>query len=294
MSTAVAKTKSHPRPAVRRSSVERVGDEHRDDLLAFLARRPVHTVCMASFIRDNGVVSPLNRGSFYAYYGGSGSIEGVALIGHATLVESESEAALRAFAKLTRDTGPLHLIRGEYQMIEKFWLYYSELGHQARLTCREFLFQNRIAPRLYGPRPDLRLATASDLPQVAQINSEMIFAECGVDPLKNNPEGFQTRLLRRLNQGRIWIWKRDDTIIFKADVFAETPEMMYLEGVYVAPEERSRGVGQNCLTHLTHHLLRRSESICLLLNEDKLGLQRFYQNAGFKNTGTYETIYFNQ
>jgi predicted GNAT family acetyltransferase len=270
-----------------------MGNEHRAELLAFLARRPVHTVCMASFIRDNGVVSPLNRGSFYAYRNVFGNIEGVALIGHATLIESESESALRSFAQLTRDNFPLHLIRGEYQMIEKFWLYYSELGHQARLTCRELLFQNRIPPRLTGPAPNLRLATANDVSEVARINAEMIFAECGNNPLKQNPEGFLTRLVRRINQGRIWVWKRDDEIIFKADVFAETPEMMYLEGVYVAPNERSRGVGQNCLTHLTHRLLRRSESICLILNEEKTELQRFYQGAGFTNTGTYETIYCN-
>jgi predicted GNAT family acetyltransferase len=267
-------------------------NEHRDELLTFLAQRPVHTVCMASFIRDNGVVSPYNRGTFHGYRGPSGKLEGAALVGHATLVESQSEAALRALARLTRETTPSHLIRGEYEMIEKFWLYYSELGHQARLTNRELLFQNRTPARLSGPKPELRVATQHDLTAVARINSEMIVAECGVDPLAKDPEGFLTRLLRRINQQRIWVWSRDDKIVFKADVFAETPEMMYLEGVYVAPDQRHRGVGQSCLTHLTHELLKRSSSICLLLNEDKRELQRFYEHAGFKNTGTYETIYF--
>lgn len=285
MRTATAK-------APARSSVEQMGERHRDELLAFLARRPVHTVCMASFIRDNGVVSSHNRGTFHAYRGPSGEIEGAALIGHATLIESESEAALRAFARLTRESTPSHLIRGEFEMIEKFWLYYSELGHQARLTCRELLFQNGTPPRLSGPTPELRLATAHDLAEIGQINAEMIFAECNVNPLKKDPDGFLTRLLRRINHQRIWVWKRDNRIVFKTDVFAETPEMTYLEGVYVDPSERSRGVGQSCLTHLTHELLKRSNSICLLLNEEKPGLQRFYQSAGFTNTGTYETIYF--
>ena len=57
---------------------------------------------MAGFIRDNGVVSPLNRGTFYACRDVAGRLEGVAHIGHATLVEARSEAALSAFAHLAQ------------------------------------------------------------------------------------------------------------------------------------------------------------------------------------------------
>ena len=38
----------------------------RDEVLAFLAVRPLHTVIMADMIRNHGVQSPLNRGTFYA------------------------------------------------------------------------------------------------------------------------------------------------------------------------------------------------------------------------------------
>ena len=68
------------------------------EVLSFLAARPVHTVTMASFIRDNGLVSPLNRGAFYGCRDAEGRLVGVALVGHATLVETESDAALAAFA----------------------------------------------------------------------------------------------------------------------------------------------------------------------------------------------------
>ncbi len=41
-------------------------DEHQQEVLAFLAERPLHTVFLAGYIRDNNLVSPLNRASFYA------------------------------------------------------------------------------------------------------------------------------------------------------------------------------------------------------------------------------------
>ena len=67
---------------MRAAGIEVLKNEHKDELLTFLAQRPIHTVCMSSFVRDNGVVSPLNRGTFYAYRGTTGQIEGAALLGH--------------------------------------------------------------------------------------------------------------------------------------------------------------------------------------------------------------------
>jgi hypothetical protein len=43
---------------------------------------------MKSFIIDNGMESNMNRGSFVGYRNANGDLEGVALIGHSTLVEA--------------------------------------------------------------------------------------------------------------------------------------------------------------------------------------------------------------
>ena len=62
------------------------------EVLAFLLERPVHTVVMAGLIRDNGLESPFNRGTFYACRDSAGRLEGVALVGHATFVEEIGRA----------------------------------------------------------------------------------------------------------------------------------------------------------------------------------------------------------
>src|SRR3982750_4150276 len=74
-----------------------LGETDSEEVISFLNIRPVHTVVMASFIRDNGIVSELNRGTFYGYRNQEGDLEGVALIGHSTLIESRSENAMIAF-----------------------------------------------------------------------------------------------------------------------------------------------------------------------------------------------------
>jgi predicted GNAT family acetyltransferase len=80
-------------------------------------------------------------------------------------------------------------------------------------------------------------------------------------------------------------------MIFKADVFAETPEMSYLEGINVHPLYRGMGYGQRCMARLSEILLQRSKALCLLVNEEHPELCRFYEKAGFEVQGTYDTIY---
>src|SRR5918996_570006 len=78
-------------------SVFELTEDDRNEVLAFLAERPTHTVCMAGFIRDNGLVSPHNRGTFYGCRNSEDRLEGVALIGHATLLDARSERAMQEF-----------------------------------------------------------------------------------------------------------------------------------------------------------------------------------------------------
>lgn len=71
---------------------------NKTETIAFLALRPVHTVVMTSFIRDNGIENSLNQGKFFGYRNEQRELEGVAPIGHTTLVEAQIDAALKALA----------------------------------------------------------------------------------------------------------------------------------------------------------------------------------------------------
>src|SRR6266581_9104190 len=83
-------------------SVEPLKGEHESEVLDFLSAHPLLTFVMTGWIKDNGLVSQLNRGTFYASRNGRGELDGVALIGHVTLVETNSEASMSRFAELTR------------------------------------------------------------------------------------------------------------------------------------------------------------------------------------------------
>jgi len=246
---------------------------------------------MASLIRDNGLVSPHNRGSFYACRGRYGQLEGVALVGHATMIEAYTESSLASLARLARNCQNAHLIRGELKTINRFWKHYANPEQEPRLICRELLFEQREAPPVKEVVSDLRPATLSDLDRVLVVNASMAFEEGGISPLQSDPGGFRQRTARRIEQGRVWIWTRDDKLMFKADVIADTPEAVYLEGVHVHPEERLKGYGSRYLSQLGSILLTRSKSICLTMNQDNKKALAFYEKAGYKFRSHYETIY---
>src|SRR5438552_18422620 len=267
----------------------RRGEE--SEVLEFLATRPLHTVFMAGLINDNGLTSPNNRGSFYACRGGFGQLEGVALIGHATLIETASESAVASFALLARRCQISHLIRGEREMINKFWKYYSGDQVATRRICSELLFEKSEALLVQEKLSNLRPATLNDLEKVLAVNALMAFEEGGVSPLQKDLGGFRRRTARRIERGRVWVLMQDNRLIFKADVIAMTPQVAYLEGVHVHPEERRKGHGLRCLTQLSSTLLTQANSICLTINQKNQNAAAFYEKAGYKFHSDYETIY---
>ena len=275
-------------------SVHPLTDADRDEALALLSSGAVDTIYMSGLIRDNGVVSHENRGTFYGARASSGRLEGVALVGHFTLAEARTDEALAAFARLAQSHPRVHMMCGDPDKIERFWRHYGEGGQEPRLICRELFFEQRTPDAGAAPVEGLRRATASDLDLIAPVNARMILDESGVNPLAVDPEGFRARLLHRVECGRVWVWVEGGRLVFKADVIAETPEAIYLEGVHVHPEERLRGYGARCMAQLVRTLLARTESVCLVVNEQHKDAQQFFIKSGFKLRGLYESIYLEQ
>jgi uncharacterized protein len=272
-------------------SVHPLMNEHGAEVLAFLAERPLHTVVMAGHIRDNGLESHFNRGQFYACRNNEGELEGVALLGHATLVETRNEAALAAFARLAQTHPEAHMIMGEEEKAEHFWRYYARVGQEPRRVCSELLFEQRWPVEALEPVPELRLATLADLQEVMLVQGEMAFDESGINPLEVDLAGFSERCARRIEQGRVWVWTETGRLMFKADVISETPEAIYLEGIYVNPHERGCGYGARCLSQLAQNLLQRTDALCILVNEQSQRARAFFERLGYKLRSRYDTIF---
>ena len=291
-SSTAPKLKDHELPTAMASvSVERLANSDAAEVVQFLAQRPIHTVTMSSLIHDNGIVSHFNRGMFYGCRDLNGQLEGVALVGHATLMETVSDRALAALAQVARECPNTHIILGEKERVADFWSHYAEAGRRQRLACREWLYELSWPVEASESVAGLRPATASELQLVMPIQAELAFAESGVNPLQVDPQGFGERCLRRIEQERTWVVVENGELIFKADVISQTSEVIYLEGVWLCEEYRHKNLGTRFMSELLRRLLEDTKSVCLLVNETNEWAQNFYRKCGFHFRATYETIF---
>jgi uncharacterized protein len=281
-------------PGVKPVEVELLNNGQESEVLEFLSHRPIHTVAMVSLIRDNGIVSQLNRGTFYGCRDINGQLEGVALVGHATLMETVSDRALQALAQVAQECPYTHMIMGEQDRVADFWLHYADSGHRRRLACREWLFELRNPITTSELTSSLKLATKEELDLVMPIQAALAYEESGVNPMKADPKGFRARCLRRIEQGRTWVVVDNGVLVFKADVISQSSEVVYLEGVWIREDRRRSGAAVSFMSELSQALLENAKSVCLLVNETNKRAQTFYEKCGFLFRATYETIFLPQ
>jgi predicted GNAT family acetyltransferase len=274
------------------SSVRALAAEESSEVLGFLSLRPIHTVFMAGLILDNGLASPLNRGEFYGHRNRKGELEAVALIGQKNVIEAHTEEAFKSLMTLALAHPRLQLIRGEENRMKFLLAHLEKTARAPRLVCRELLLEQTSVLEGLEPVVALCNATADDLEQVMSINSAMAFEENGTNPLKRDLKGMTERTLQRIQRGRVWVLAEAGRIIFKADAISVTPQAIFLEGVYVHPQERGRGLGSRCLTQLGRILLERAPSITLILNQENQRALSLYQRVNYKLRSPYLTVYF--
>lgn len=279
------------RPVARPLKVHAFTGGNQDEVLAFLAKRPLHTVFMAGLIRDNGLISIANRGTFYGCRDTEGRLTGVALIGPKTVIEAHNSQAMEMFAGLIPNNLTAHLVRGEQQHVEYILRRYAEAGRIPRQVSQELLLEQTTTASHYS-EPRLRLAHPEDLESVISINAALAFEESGLNPLLQDGQGMWARTARRIDQGRVWILVEKERLIFKADIISETPETVFIEGVYVQPDVRRQGYGMRCMSQLARNLLQRFGSVCLVVNEDNDRARAFYQKLGYQVHSPYSTAYF--
>lgn len=279
-------------PAKENCTAQYLINSEAGEVLDFLGRRPVHTVFMRSSILDNGIESGLHRGSFCGYRNSSGTLEGVALVGYASLYESRTEAALVALAQFTRISSTTQMVIIEHQAADLFWRHFAgdrQIVPSSR--TREMLLELRqLSPAAETQAEGLRLARPEDLDLVMPVQAAMCLEESGINPLECDPSGFRFRCARRIEQNRVWVWIAEGRLIFKAEILAETPEAVYLEGLYVNPLDRRQGYALRCLTQMCQILLGRTKAVSLFVSEANLRAQALYARAGYTFVSYYDTI----
>ncbi len=276
-------------PDITYPQISQLAPSAEKEVLDFLSRRPIHTFGMTGLIQERGLINDPQQGTYFGCRDEAGALEGVALIGHFTLFETLSDRALQAFASVAQHNKEIHMMLGEKEKINQFLGF---LNHQKSTQAFQYLqLEIKNLGKAEACNKVIRLAKPDDLSQIVAAHAQVLFQERGVDRLKVDPESFKKNCLNRILQGKTFVIEEKGKIIFKVEISTDTPEVVYLEGVWVHQEERGLGYGYRCLSQLIKNLLHRTTSVCLLLGEKNKAALNLYTKIGFQQRGYYQAVF---
>jgi len=167
----------------------------------------------------------------------------------------------------------------------------------------------------WGPARDVRAAQPlmaidgppeiAEDPRVRRVRSDetdillpasiaMFTEEVGVSPLAGDGgAAYRARVNELVRAGRAFARIEDGRVIFKAEVGAATPQACQIQGVWVRPEFRGRGLAAPGMASVVT-AARRSIApvVSLYVNDFNTPARSAYLRAGFREVGELMSVLF--
>lgn len=147
---------------------------------------------------------------------------------------------------------------------------------------------NRL-PLEFAP---VRPATRADVDALAIAAAAMHREEMGGDPAPVDPAAWRSRMVSLVDLGWSWAWIECDSVIFKAELSAWTPEVVQIQGVYTHPARRRQGIAAAGLAAVCRTLLRSVPVCSLYVNANNHTALRLYDRLGFRRAGDFATVFY--
>jgi RimJ/RimL family protein N-acetyltransferase len=138
----------------------------------------------------------------------------------------------------------------------------------------------------------LRAATMADLERLIPVCAAAHEEELGVNPLRQDAEGFRWRTRAQIAEGRSWVWLEDDVVLFKAEASAWTPAAVQVQQVWVDPAARRQGYGSRGIRDLCRLLLSVTPTVTLFVRTENAVAIGLYESIGMSCVGRYRSLLF--
>lgn len=143
------------------------------------------------------------------------------------------------------------------------------------------------------PASGLRAATTKDFDLVLPASAAMFEEELGYSPLDSGGGFYRSRVRTMLRHGHTFIdVDQFGEIIFKADLGTVTAKASQIQGVWINPRYRGRGLAAGYMAAVVNHALTFAPVVSLYVNDYNEPAIRTYERVGFSQIGTFATILF--
>jgi len=261
-------------------------------LRPLLNRDPVAHCFVASRVEAAGL-DPWRLGAELWGYGSP--LEAACFSGANLVPVGDLPAAIAAFADRARRqgrrcssiVGPARAVDALWERLEPHW------GPAREMRRRQPLLATRDQPAVPAD-PAVRRVRPDELDVLMPACVAMFTEEVGTSPLgQDNGAAYRARVRDLVVAGRAFARIEGGEVLFKAELGAVSSRACQVQGVWVHPAHRARGLGTAGTAAVVAEALRSvAPVVSLYVNDFNLPARRAYERVGLRSVGTFCSVLF--
>lgn len=250
---------------------------------------PVGSCMVAARVADHGVDPNSIGGELWTRrrvkdslcYAGANMIP---LRGAVEDLNAFADKAMRSARRCSSLVGRAELVLPMWQRLESAWGPARDVReHQPLLALG--------GPPACAVDPEVRRVRIEELDAYLVAAVDMFIGEVGIDPrIGDGGRGYRRRIAGLIAAGRAWARFERGEVIFKAEVGSQSPAVGQIQGVWVHPDRRGRGLGAAGTAALVAAVVAEGRTASLYVNGYNTVARAAYERVGFAQVGTFATV----
>jgi len=283
---------------VLRSSLRLLDRHDVAEALAVCDRDVAANLFVAARLLGSGFGSRPGGGELWGYHDSRGLASlcwsGANLVpvqAGADAVEAFADRARRQGRSCSSIVGPADAVLALWQQLEPSW-------GPARDVRTEQPLMALSTPPLVAPDPRVRRSRLDELELVVPACVAMFTEEVGYSPIAQDGGALYHAQVTSLVAGGRSLVRVDDVagrreVVFKAELGSVTPNAVQVQGVWVDPRFRGRGLAAPGMAAVARIVQAEVASlVTLYVNGFNTRAIRTYERVGFRRVGTFATVLF--
>ena len=269
-----------------------LGDTERAAVQRILDEDPIAAAQVAERVVTSGLSWRVDARMF-GYGSSRHRLESLCWLGANLIPVHAGPAAVAAFAAAAADQPRLcSSLVGESEAVLGMWENLASVWGPARdvRPCQPLLAT--WTPPSIPADPTVRLVRPHEIDVLFPAAVAMYTEEVGVSPLTGDGgRDYRERIVDLVRHRRAYAKFVGGRVVFKAELAVVTRHTAQVQGVWVAPEWRGRGLGTTAMAAVVRDALRRvAPSVSLYVNDYNLPARTVYERCGFHRAGTFATV----
>ncbi|MFJ7065246.1 GNAT family N-acetyltransferase [Streptomyces sp. NPDC101115] len=263
--------------------------------LAVLDSAPVENAFVTARVQLAGLDPWRLGGEMWGWYSG-GHLTSLCYSGANLVPICATPEAVRAFADRARRAGrrcssivgPAEPTAHLWRLLEPSWGPARDVrAHQPLMTADQPSATVEADPLVRRVRKD-------EMDVIMPACVAMFTEEVGISPLSGDGGLlYQARVAELVGSGRAFARIEDGKVLFKAEIGAATRQACQIQGVWVAPEHRGKGLSETGMAAVLRYALADvAPVVSLYVNDYNAPARAAYRRVGFEEVGAFMSVLF--